>query len=243
MYGTASTSLPESFGWYTAGLGRFWPHCAREEFAFVSWKQELRLLLLPLLCQLFIPEIYSSLVRPSVFCDTVGRTQNSILFLLCQENTYFADRPQETKEPKKDTVHLAWCAEMLITLSLPGSSHVPRAVTDSFPPLLALRFQFSFLMLFWILKHISQNTCWLLKFRSGLGHSDISLIRKVLSQQRSCSWMVQTSLRICSLLQDSDNSSFSKNTGILAPPNKSPFSCVFYLKFAYLNRSSLSLIF
>lgn len=179
MYGTSSSCLPECFWWYT-GLGGFWPHLVREKLSLweesrnpssFSWHSHFTYLSLRLISARSEHEF----PRITWTTDTIQQS----LFLLCQEDTFFAQKPLGAKESHEDVARSARRAESCSSAALPAPGS--RGGVGSFPlflgPAAAPSHVFS-LMLFWIPHHISGSNLFNHGLQSSQGCSNTHFARE-----------------------------------------------------------------
>lgn len=197
MYGTSSSCLPESFWWYT-GLGEFWPHLVREKLSLweesrnpssFSWHSHFTYLSLRPISARSKHEF----PRITWTTDTIQQS----LFLLCQEDTYFAQKPLGAKESHEDVARLACRAESRSRAALPAPGS--RGGTGSFPLFLgpaAVPSYVTSLMLFWLPHHTSGSNLFNHRLQSSQGCSNTHFTSETLTIQSShsfsISWIVQT---------------------------------------------------
>lgn len=164
------------------------------------------------------------------------------LFLLCQEDTYFAQKPLGAKESHEDVARPARRAESHSSAALPAPGSGAEAGSSPFlfaPP--AAPSQVSSLMLFWIPHHASRSTVASPSSSSFHPAVDTATLpspgklcqRRVHAPAVFPGWsrpgQALLSFRVLSYHPS------SKETGKPTPDNKSPFPCVLCLKIACLN--------
>lgn len=227
MYGTSSSCLPECFWWYT-GLGGFWLHLVREKLSLwegsrnpssFSWHSHFTYLSLRLISARSEHEF------PRITWTT--DTMQQSLFLLCQEDTYFAQKPLGAKESHEDVARSACRAESRSSAALPAPGS--RGGEGSFPLFLgpaATPSHVSSLMLFWISHHTSGSNLFNHRLQSSQECSNTHFARKAVTIRSSCSFSISWIVQL--LVQ--------KRRGRATSENKIFFPCVLCLKIAWLSR-------